>query len=138
MKPKRSSEVTPRYILDTSALVAYLAQEPGGEKLAEVRHAAALPFVVLTELYYVTWRKQGQPLADVTVQHVLDWHLPLLTADAHISLFAGSLKARHHLGLADSYVAAFALAHRAKLVTKDSDFHILAPELDLLLLTEPA
>ena len=135
MKTTRSAETAPRYILDTSAIVAYLAQEPGSERLAEIRHGAALPFVVFTELYYVTWRKQGQPLADVTAQHVLDWHLPLLTADARISLFAGSLKARYRLGLADSYVAAFALTHRASLVTKDSDFRVLVPELQLLVLS---
>ena len=135
MKTTRSADAAPRYILDTSALVAYLAQEPGGERLADIRHAAALPFVALTELYDVAWRKQGQPLADVAVQHVLDWHLPLLTADARISLFAGSLKARYRLGLADSYVAAFALTHRASLVTKDSDFRVLVPELQLLVLS---
>ena len=135
MKKTRSADPAPRYILDTSALVAYLAQEPGSERLAEIRHGAALPFVVLTELYYVTWRKQGQPLADVTVQHVLDWHLRLLTADARLSLLAGSLKARYRLGLADSYVAAFALTHRASLVTKDSDFRVLVPELQLLVLS---
>ena len=132
MKPKRSAEREPRYILDTSALVAYLAQEPGAERVADVKHASALPFIVITELYYITWRKQGKPLADVTIQHVLDWRLPLLTATERVSLFAGSLKARYRLGLADSFVAAFALAHRATLVTKDPDFRPLQPNLQLL------
>ena len=135
MKPKRSAERRePRYILDTSALVAYLAQEPGGEKVRGFRHGAALPFIVLTELYYITWRKHGEPLADVTLQHVLGWRLPLLLPDERISLFAGSLKARHRLGVADSFVAAFTLTHRATLVTTDEDFRALTPSLHVLLL----
>jgi predicted nucleic acid-binding protein len=135
VKTKRSAEQTYQYTLDTSALIAYLAQEPGGERLAEVRHAAAIPCVVVTELYYTTWRRQGQPLADVTIQHVLGWHLPLLTPNERISLFAGSLKARHRLGLADSYIAAFALSSGTTLVTKDADFRILEPQLRLLFLS---
>ena len=135
MKRKRAGEPVYRYTLDTSALIAYLAQEPGGERLAEIRHVAAIPFAAVTELYYTTWRRQGQPLADVTVQHVLDWRLPMLVPNERTSLFAGSLKARFRLGLADSFIAAFALSQGATLVTKDPDFHLLEPQLRLLFLS---
>ena len=81
MKPTTSAKLTPSYILDTSALIVYLAEETGADRVRAVRHAAAIPFIVLTELYYVTWRQQDQTLADRTVQHVLRWHLPLLTPD---------------------------------------------------------
>ena len=49
-------------------------------------------------------------------------------------LLAGRLRAMHRLGLGDSFVAAFALASNAILVTKDNDFRALAPELKLLFL----
>lgn len=122
------------YVLDTSAIVAYLAQESGGDCLADIRSSAGVPFVALTELYAVMWRKHGQVTADETVQSVLGWHLPLLTADERISLSAGYLQARHRLGIGDSYVAALTLASQATLVTKDRDFLALKPELELLLL----
>ena len=132
---KTGSSVNPssaKYVLDTSALIAYLAEEPGAARLTSLRHDLALPFVVLTELYYVMWRQQDQLVADETLQHVLSWHLPLLIADERLSVSAGYLKARYRLGLADSYVAAFALAHRAVLVTNDPDFRPLQPDLKLL------
>lgn len=134
MKRKRSAERLPAYVLDTSALLAYLAAEPGSERIKELRALAGLPFVALTELYYVTWRKQNQSLAEEVIQNVLGWNVPLLLPDQRLSLLAGSLKARYHLGFADSFIAAFALAHRAVLVTKDSDFYPLKSELQILAL----
>ena len=134
MKPKDSISSRVTYVLDTSALIAYLAQEEGGDRLKQLRSSAALPFIVLTELYYVVARKQGQTLADDTVHYVLAWHLPILTADERISLSAGYLKSQYQLGIADSYIAAFAIAHSATLVTKDSDFRILEPTVTLMYL----
>jgi predicted nucleic acid-binding protein len=122
------------HLLDTSAVVAYLAQETRSEKVLEVRRTAALAFVTLTELYYVLWRKNGRPLAEEAIQHVLGWHLPLLAPDERLSLLAGYLKATHRLGLADSYLAAFAVTHKLTLVTKDHDFRRLAGDLRLLYL----
>ena len=121
----------PAYIFDTSAVIAYLAQEAGSAPLATFRRTAALPFIVLTELYYVTWRTQGQTLADRAVQEVLAWRVPILFPDERLTLSAGYLKARYRLGVADSFIAAFAAAHRATLVTKDPDFRALQPDLQL-------
>ena len=129
-----SSASPPAYVLDTSALIAYLAQEPGSGRVRELKTSAALPFVALTELYYVVWRKQDQVVADETIREVLSWHLPLLTPDERLSLSAGYLKARYRLGLADSFMAAFAMAYGASLVTNDPDFHALQPSLKLLFL----
>lgn len=135
MKAERSSNPSVKYVLDTSAVIAYLAQEPGGERLKEVRGAAGLPFITLTELYAVMWRKHGQVAADETLQSVLGWHLPVLVADERVSLSAGYLKCRHGLGIADSYVAALALSFQATLVTKDRDFLVLKPDLTILLVS---
>ena len=132
MKSANSTSPTGTYVLDTSALITYLAEERGADKVKAVRVSASLPFIALTELYYVLWRKQDQVLAEEAIQHVLSWRLPLLTADERLSLSAGYLKARFRLGLADSYMAAFALASQASLVTKDPDFRALEPELKLL------
>lgn len=132
MKRAPSTESAVRYVLDTSAVTAYLAHEPGSGRLESLRETAALPFVVITELYYVTCRKHDPLFADEIIQQVLGWHLPFLTADQPLSLSAGYLKARCNLGLADSYIAAFALAHQATLVTKDTDFRALQPDLKIL------
>jgi len=57
MPKKRSFDV----VLDTSALIAYLTNEPEAEHVAGLKSKAALPFMALTELYYlVTGRKEGR------------------------------------------------------------------------------
>lgn len=132
MKTESSGESPITHILDTSAVIAHLAAEPGGKRLIAIRSSSALPFVVLTELYYVTYRKVGPVLADKTIEHVLSWKLPLLRADQRLSLLAGTVKSRYALGLADSYIAAFAIDSYTTLVTKDPDFRVLRPELKLL------
>ena len=43
-----------RYLLDTSALIAYLANESGSQVVARLRTQSAIPFIALSELYYVT------------------------------------------------------------------------------------
>ena len=135
MSFESSSNPPVTYVLDTSAIVAYLAQEAGGDRVKPVREAAGIPFISLAELYAVMWRKHGQVSADETLQSVLGWHVPVLIADERVSLSAGYLKARHSLGIADSYVAALALASKATLVTKDHDFLSLKPDLQILFLS---
>jgi len=83
-------------------------------------------------LYYVTYRKLGSAFADKSIEHVVSWKLPFLTADQRLSLLAGTIKSHYALGIADSYIAAFALDSQTTLVTRDSDFRALQPELKLL------
>jgi len=123
------------HILDTSALIAYLAEETGANQVQTIRGSCAIPFIALSELYYVTWRKQNQAMADETIQYVSSWDMPLLFPDQRVSLSAGYIKAQHQLGIADSYIAALALEHRATLVTKDSDFQALKHDIKLMFLS---
>jgi predicted nucleic acid-binding protein len=118
-------------VLDTSALVAYLTEEPEASAVAKIRKHALLPFMVVSELYYLTYRKHDQMLADEVIQQVLSWKLPLLTVDERICISAGYLKARYSLGIADSFIAALTLAQQATLVTKDPDYNVIV-DLSLL------
>lgn len=135
---KRASLIRPKsslYVLDTSALIAYLCEEAGADQVQAIRSHCSIPFIALTELYYVTWRKQNQVIADETIQYVSSWHMPVLFPDQRVSLSAGYIKAQYQLGIADSYVAAMTLEHRATLVTKDSDFQSLKLDIKLLFLS---
>ena len=123
-----------KYIFDTSSLLSYLLGEPHGKKLLGLRSKAALPFVALTELYYILWQKVGKESADITLGLVKSWHLPLLIPDEYISILAGHLKARYGLGIADSYIGALAMAKNLILVTTDKDYVILEDEIEILYL----
>ena len=123
---------TVSHVLDTSALIAYLVAEAGADHVQAIYKQSALPFIVLTELFYLTWQRQGPLVAQETYTHVRGWQLPILFPDEQTILKAGELRATYHLSIADSYIAAFALIAKAILVTKDPDFNLLAPELKLL------
>lgn len=123
------------HVLDTSAVIAYLAAEAGADQVQTVHKHCALPFVVLTELYYLTWQRQGPLVARQTYSHVKSWQMPIVFPDEQVIMKAGELKATYHFSIADSYVAAIALIHKATLVAKDPDFDALTPDLKLLQLT---
>lgn len=94
--------------------------------------ASEIPFIALTELYYITWQKAGKAKADTICGLVKAWHLPVLMPDERMILTGGRLKAVHSLGIADSYIAAFARVHNLVLLTRDADYGALTEEVDLL------
>ena len=51
------------YVFDTSAVIAYLAGESGAEQVKSMKSKAALPFMVLSELYYLIWRQTPKLVA---------------------------------------------------------------------------
>jgi predicted nucleic acid-binding protein len=134
VKSKPSASLLSTHLLDTPAVIAYLAEETGADRVKAVRHTSAIPFIALSEVYYVTWREQSQALADQAIEEILTWRLPVLYPDQRVSLSAGYLKGRYHLGIADSFIAAAAIDSGITLVTKDPDFKVLSPDLKLLFL----
>ena len=83
-------------------------------------------------LYYVVWRKKGKAEADLTYALVKSWGLPILYPPEQVILTAGRLKETYKLGITDSYIASFALIQNSQLVTKDMDYEVLAPDLELI------
>lgn len=129
MNEKRESN--PFYLLDTSVLVAYLAEEKGGEELEKLKKESAIPFIALSELYYLTWQKQGKEKANETYALVKGWRLPILHPTEHIVLLAGEYKVKYRFSIADSYIAALAFHNSLTLVTKDPEYKILGQEIKI-------
>ncbi|MFH1454299.1 MAG: PIN domain-containing protein [Armatimonadota bacterium] len=119
------------YILDTSALIAYLANERGADDISSILNNCAIPFICLTELYYLVWNRLDKAKADSIYGIVKSWDLPVLLPNERVILNAGRLKAIYKLGIADSYIASFAIEHNCKLVTKDLDYNVLKNEIDI-------
>lgn len=120
-----------RYLLDTSALIAYLSNESGGAVVSRYRFQAAIPFMSLSELYYVIWHKKGRAEADFIYGIVKSWKLPVLLPDERVILTAGRFKGEHRMGIADSYIGAFAGTEGLILVTKDRDFKAIEKEIQI-------
>ncbi len=119
-------------ILDTSALAAFLGNEPGGRAVAVYHHKLAIPFITLTELVYLVSKRQGEEEAVAQYTMIRKWGRPILWPDEPILLTAARFNAQYRLGLADAYIAAFAKVHEAPLLTKDADYERLRGEVTLL------
>ena len=120
------------YVLDSSAILAYLLNEPEAGRIASLRAQASLPFVAPAELYAALWLKFDQAKADAAIAAIRAWQLPWLWPTEETVLLAGRWRAVYRLGLADSFIAALTFVHRATLVTKDLGFRGLNQELKLL------
>ena len=116
------------YLLDTSALLTFIEDEPGSDRVEEVLKDAAilLPWPVLMEIYYITLQEKGRAEADRRYALLRQLRAEILwTMDEPVLLTAARLKAEHHVSLADAVVAAFAIRNNAVLIHKDPEFDAL-------------
>ncbi len=126
-----------RFVLDTSALFAYMADEPGaelvGQILRDAKSSVHIPWPVLFEIYYTTRRRIGEREADR--RYALVKELPAeigWTVDEPRLLAAARIKSRFPLSFADAVIAAAAEQAGAILVHKDPEFDALAGIVRLL------
>ena len=119
-------------VLDTSAFLALLEQEPGADEVkrhiaAAIEGLAALhaSFVSLTEVEYISTQERGQEIADARIADLrampIRWH----HSDGAMCSAAAKLKAAHKLSFADSFVVALAQRLDATLVHKDPEMEAL-------------
>ena len=122
------------YLLDTSALIAMIEAEDGGQRVRDLlaKETVFIPFVALLELRYITLRERGQAEADLRYAALKQTRARILwEVDESILLTAARLKANHRISIGDALVAAFALANNAVLVHKDPEMSLLSGELML-------
>jgi predicted nucleic acid-binding protein len=122
------------FVLDTSALIAFLADEKEAAEVLKVIPLARIPFICLSELYYVIWNRKDRAEADRIYGMVKSWGLAVLYPNERVILNAGRIKAFYKLGISDSYIAALTLDEGLVLVTKDKDYKILEKEIKILAL----
>ena len=125
-------------VLDTSAILCLLEDEPGAD-VVEQKIAAAeagniklgASFVSLTETFYITHLSQGQARAQEFVAVVKSWPMEIIYPDESLCLAAGEIKATHSVSLADAFVAATAHLASAVLIHKDPEFEALKGTISL-------
>lgn len=123
-----------RYVLDTSAILAYIEEEAGSDTVENLLIRATtgeidvyIAFITLTEIFYITLQEQGEKEARQRIELVRS--LPVKIDESHdeLNMAAGRLKARQRISLADSYIAAVSQLRDAILVHKDPEFEKVAP-----------
>lgn len=134
MNTENNSDSSPLYILDTSALVAFIEKEPGMEEVQALlgKQTILLPFVTLMETYYVTLQEQGQSIADKRYHFIRNLPITILWQVNETTLrVAARFKAAHRISFADALIAGFTAAHNAILVHKDPEYEALKGKIQL-------
>ena len=122
------------HVLDTSALLALIEDEPGADRVEEVlrHHACLIPWLALLEVHYVTQQQGG--IDEAEQRHALLQSLPaeiLWLTDASVMRAASRFKASYRMSLADAVIGGFASALGARLLHKDPEFEALDGQIEV-------
>ncbi|MFH1499534.1 MAG: type II toxin-antitoxin system VapC family toxin [Verrucomicrobiota bacterium] len=110
-------------VVDSSAWLAYFADEPGADFFApaiEDTELLIVPTVCLLEVFKVILRERGQDDAFVAVAAMQQGRV--VDLDAELALEAAAVGVEERLALADSIIYATAQKHGAVLWTQDAHF----------------
>lgn len=116
-------------VLDSYAVIAFLFQEKGHEKVLELFEKAAQADQVLlitapnwAEVRYIVERKVGAARWHEARHKLLGLPLEVISTDQSLAELAGEMKAVKKISLADCFAAALAKQKKADLYTGDQDF----------------
>jgi ribonuclease VapC len=120
------------YVLDASALFAFLRDKPGASKvdelLKEARRGRAKVLMSAAnygEVYSRILRDYGPEQALTVVHAINPLPVELLDVTSQRACRAADIKTKYKLYYVDSFAAALAIEYKATLVTSDSDFRKL-------------
>ena len=118
-----------RYVLDSFAILAYLAEEEGADVVEDLLNKAEngkvslyLNYVNLGEVYYITFREKDVNEANESIVLVKRMPIEFVPVDERIALIAGRIKATYSMSYADAFVVATAIIKEAEIVTGDPEF----------------
>jgi predicted nucleic acid-binding protein len=130
------------YVLDTSALLALVQQEPGAERVLAIlgsgvggdvhepppepfpreRPPVYLPFMSLMELDDHLRRRRGLYESDRLLRMIRAWPVELVESSERWRREAARIKAEHSVSLADAWIAALAILRSARLIHRDPEY----------------
>ncbi len=124
------------YVLDSFAVLAYLGNEEGAEKVEHLLNKAEkleaklfMSYVNLGEVYYIVAREFGTAKANEVVAVIKKWPVEFVGVNESIALTAARVKAVHSLSYADAFVVATAIDKRGIIVTGDREFDGVYPHI---------
>ena len=129
---------TKAYVLDTWAVIAYLEDEPSGEKIEELiatAHEEQIPIYMsvinLGEVWYTVAREISEEEANTSIKILSDLRIQVENVDWEITQEAARFKSQHKMSYADAFAAALAKVMKAELVTGDKEFKSLEGEIKI-------
>jgi ribonuclease VapC len=118
-----------RRLLDSYAILAFLNDEEGAERVAglledavETRAPLLVNEINVGEVYYIVAKHRSEDAAEQALLHLDRLPLELVSNTFDEVLEAARLKARFPLSYADAFALATAIRFDARLVTGDPEF----------------
>jgi len=116
-------------VLDSWALLCYLEQEPGYEKIIELFEKAvesSKPLLMCVvnwgEVYYQVLRRFGEQKAQEIEKVIQTLPISLVEANKELTREAARIKAKKKIAYADCFAVALARLKKAELYTGDPEF----------------
>jgi predicted nucleic acid-binding protein len=127
-------------VLDSWAVLAYLEDEPAAENVEAIigeTHTAGIPLLMSVinagEVWYSVARSRSEEYAhEIVIKDLGDLGITLVDASWELTRQAAMFKRRGRIAYADCFAAALAKQNNAPLVTGDSEFKPLEPEISVL------
>ena len=128
----------PGSVLDSFALIAYLRDEAGVDKIENLLHKAAarheplhMTEVNYAEVQYIVIRKNGLAGWEAAAASLIALPIAFHPVTRELADIAARLKASHRISLADAFASALAKHRKCELVTEDPEFKPLERQLKI-------
>jgi len=128
------------YILDACALLAFLNDEEGAEKIEDLLNQSAasdisvsMSIINLFEVYYGELRDKGDEIAQIVLDMVQHYSIKIITTiSEQVFREAAHLKAAHKMSIADCIGLATAIELSGQFVSSDHhELDVVASDLRL-------
>ncbi len=126
-------------VLDSWALLCYLEQEPGFEKMIELFEKAVesskpllMCIVNWGEVYYQVARRFGDQKAQEIEQLIETFPITLVEADKSLTREAARIKTTRKMAYADCFAVALAHLKKAELYTGDPEFKAVEKKIKIV------
>lgn len=124
------------YVLDTWAVIAYLEDEPSGERVEDLiatAHEEEIPLYMsvinVGEVWYTLAREISEEEANASVKTLRDLRIQFEDANWEMTQEAARFKSQCKMSYADAFAAALTKIKKADLVTGDNEFKPLDGEI---------
>ena len=131
--------MTAAKVLDSWALLCYLEQEPGYEKMIELFEKAVestkpllMCIVNWGEVYYQVVRRYGEQKAQEIEQLIQTLQITLIEANKELTREAARIKATKRMAYADCFAVALARLKKTELYTGDREFKAVEKDIKVI------
>ena len=122
------------FVMDTSALMAFIEKEDGAERVREILldKAIVICWLSILEVVYISQRELGEEEALTRYALLRKLNASIVwNADEALLINAARIKSTHSLSLADSVIAALTAQYKAILIHKDPEYEPLQDVIEM-------